>query len=46
MEMEMEHYYEDSHLLESATPYTDAIRVSQFVNICIITSDFKAEKII
>ena len=28
MEMEMEHYYEDSHLLESATPYTDAIRVS------------------
>ena len=46
MEMEMEHYYEDSHLLESATPYTDAIRVSHFVNICLLTSDLKAEKII
>ena len=45
MEMEMEHYYEDSHLLESATPYTDAIRVSQFVNICIFTSYLKVEKI-
>ena len=44
MEMEMEHYYEDSHLLESATPYTDAIRVSHFVNICILTSELKAEK--
>ena len=45
MEMEMEHYYEDSHLLESATPYTDAIRVSHFVNICIFTSYLKVEKI-
>ena len=44
MEMELEHYYEDSHLLESATPYTDAIRVSHFVNICILTSELKAEK--
>ena len=46
MEMELEHYYEDSHLLESATPYTDAIRVSQFINNCILTSDLKAEKYI
>ena len=46
MEMELEHYYEDSHLLESATPYTDAIRVSHFVNICILTSDLKAKKYI
>ena len=24
----MDHYYDESHILESATPYTDAIRVS------------------